>query len=188
VNWNAYWLVAIFAQGDHLLTSFPAPPSLRDQIVEGDTSIPYYPPSGAGRTARIRRSASITPEDSAIVGEPGRSRLSSPRRVRPTRSTRAGAHPGPRSQELSTNFSKRAWTSPGLRRPWSRSLPGTAKSWHPWGNLPPAILLVRRFSSLLPDSLHLQWRSDTASPDRRNGIIHSETKCMVWLWGYRHVG
>jgi hypothetical protein len=92
--------VAIFAQGDLLLTSFPAPPSLRDQIAEGDTSIPYYPPSEAGGTTRIRRSASITPEDSVIVGEPGRSRSSSPRRVRPTRSTRARAHSGPRSQEL----------------------------------------------------------------------------------------
>ena len=89
-----------FRLGDHLLTSFPAPPSLRDQIAEGDTSIPYYPPSEAGGTTRIRRSASITPEDSVFVGEPGRSRSSSPRRVRPTRSTRARAHSGPRSQEL----------------------------------------------------------------------------------------
>ena len=58
--------------------------------------------SEAGETTRLQRSASVTPEDSVIVSEPGRSRSPSPRRVpppshaRPRERTRSG----PRSQEL----------------------------------------------------------------------------------------
>lgn len=76
-------------------------PSLRDQIAGGDTSIPYFSPSDAGGTTRVPRSASITPEESVIVGEPSHSRSPSPRRVPPPgRSTRARTRSGPRSQEL----------------------------------------------------------------------------------------
>lgn len=78
------------------------PPSLREQIRDGDTSIPYYPPSEAGRTARVGRSASVTPEESVILSESGHSRSPSPRRVPPPE--RPGARPRtrsrPRSQEL----------------------------------------------------------------------------------------
>jgi len=40
---------------------------------------PHYSPSEADETTSIRRSAPVTPEDSVIVGEPGRSRSPSPR-------------------------------------------------------------------------------------------------------------
>jgi hypothetical protein len=50
------------------------PPNLRDQIAEGDTSIPYDLPSEAGGTTRILQPASVACEDLDIVGRPGCSR------------------------------------------------------------------------------------------------------------------
>ena len=58
--------------------------------------------SEAGETTGIPRSASVTPEESVIVGEPGHSRSPSPRHVPPPgrAHSRTRTHSGPRSQEL----------------------------------------------------------------------------------------